>query len=221
MRVRSHVLAAAVLGACSGRAATPRAAPIAAPKPDPAGGTLRSVADIATIGDHTVRSQTYFLELSRVLLHPRCANCHPPDQTPRQGDGGLIHDPPVLRGPGDRGVVGMQCASCHQDRNLSLARVPGAPDWRAAPLSMAWFGKSPAEVCTQLVTAARSASSSSKSSFPKVREHLAHDKFVAWGFAPGADRRAAPGTQEEVVALFDAWVASGALCPAARAEVPR
>ena len=212
----------ATLAACSGRATPSPPVPVARPSvTEPAGGALRSVADIATITDVNLRSQTYFLEISRVLLHPRCANCHPADDVPRQGDGGMLHDPPVVRGPADRGVVGMQCASCHQDANQALARVPGAPDWHAAPLAMAWFGKSPAAVCAQLVTAARGAPAASKASFPSVREHLAHDKLVAWGFAPGADRRPAPGTPTDVAILFDAWVASGAQCPPSDAEVPR
>ena len=41
----------------------------------------------------------------------------------------------AVRGPEDRGVVGMECTSCHQDKNVELARVPGAPNWHLAPRS--------------------------------------------------------------------------------------
>ena len=35
--------------------------------------------------DHKERSRALFLEASRVLLHPRCANCHPDGDVPAQG----------------------------------------------------------------------------------------------------------------------------------------
>jgi hypothetical protein len=205
------------IAACSGRnAAPPKPAPPPVPV-DPPGGRLRAIAEFASITEPTARSRALFLEVSRVLTHPRCVNCHPPDESPRQGDGGAFHDPPVIRGASDRGVVGMQCFGCHQDRNTELARIPGAPDWHLAPLSMAWFGKSPAQICALIVEASKSGGKT----LAQVQEHLGHDKLVAWGFTPGADRRPPPGTPADVATLFAAWVASGATCPNADDEVPR
>lgn len=217
----SSVLRVAVffaLVACSGRNAQPAPPPNVPVVPvDPPGGRLRAVAEFTSIVDTTARSRALFLEVSRVLTHPRCVNCHPPDESPRQGDGGAFHDPPVIRGANDRGVAGMQCFGCHQDRNAELARIPGAPDWHLAPLAMAWLGKSPAEICALIVDA----STNGGKTLAQVHEHLAHDKLVAWGFAPGADRRPPPGTPADVAALFEAWIASGAKCPDANDEVPR
>ncbi|MGE0402169.1 MAG: Isoquinoline 1-oxidoreductase subunit [Kofleriaceae bacterium] len=211
------------IAACSGRNAAPPGstahAPAAVPV-DPPGGRLRAVAEFTSIADPAARSRALFLEVSRVLTHPRCVNCHPPDESPRQGDGHVLHDPPVIRGANDRGVVGMQCFGCHQDRNAELARIPGAPDWHLAPLSMAWLGKSPAQICAQIVAASTSGGPHQKT-LAQVHEHLAHDKLVAWGFAPGADRRPPPGTPADVAALFDAWMKTGAVCPNAEDEVPR
>lgn len=208
----------ALCAGCSGRnAAPPSPSPRAVDTPEPPGGRLRSVAELSAIAHPGQRSRALFLEVSRVLTHPRCVNCHPTDDSPRQGDGGAFHDPPVIRGANDRGVVGMQCFGCHQDRNAELARIPGAPDWHLAPLAMAWFGKSPAQICAQIVEASRTGGKT----LAQVHEHLAHDKLVAWGFAPGADRRPPPGTPADVAALFDAWVSSGATCPNAEDEVPR
>jgi len=48
-----------------------------------------------------------FLEASRVLLHPRCANCHPDGDVPLQGMQMSAHQPPVTRGPESRGVTAM------------------------------------------------------------------------------------------------------------------
>jgi hypothetical protein len=155
------------------------------------------------------RSQALFVEVSRVLTHARCVNCHPPDATPRQGDLHAFHDPPVDRGTADRGVVGMQCQTCHQDRNLELARVPGATGWRLAPLTMAWLGKSPAQICAQISDPARNGGRS----LAQVHDHLAHDELVAWGWSPGANRVPVPGTQAQLAALFQSWIDSGAVCP--------
>jgi len=153
-----------------------------------------------------------FWEVSRVLLHPRCVNCHPPDEFPRQGDRHVIHDPPAVRGDATgRGVVAMQCRGCHQDRNLELARVPGAPDWHLAPLSMAWLGKSPRDICLQISDPARNGGKS----LAQIHAHLAGDALVAWGWKPGADRVPAPGSQQELAALFQAWLDTGAVCPEA------
>jgi hypothetical protein len=43
---------------------------------------------------------------------------------------------------------------------------------------------------------------------------MAEDSLVGWGWAPGAGREPAPGTQKEFGALIAAWAESGAACPA-------
>jgi hypothetical protein len=174
------------------------------------GNQLRAVGDFAVIADKKERSRALFLEASRVFLHPRCANCHPNGDVPSQGMQMLAHQPPVTRGPEGRGVVGMECTSCHQDRNLIHARVPGAPDWHLAPLEMAWVGKSPRQVCEQVKDPKRNGGKS----LAEIVEHNAHDKaLVAWGWSPGIGREPAPGSQEQFGAIVAAWVETGAECP--------
>ncbi|HZI07756.1 MAG TPA: Isoquinoline 1-oxidoreductase subunit, partial [Archangium sp.] len=75
---------------------------------------LRPPEAFGVITDRADRSRALFLEASRVLLHPRCANCHPGGDSPYQGTEWQPHYPPVVRGPQDKGVVGMECTSCHQ-----------------------------------------------------------------------------------------------------------
>src|SRR3954453_15591347 len=94
---------------------------------------LRAVADFAVISDRQERSRALFLEASRVLLHPRCANCHPSGDVPLQGMQMTPHQPPGPGGPGNHGGVGMEGRGGPQDRNLDHAPVPGAPDWHVAP----------------------------------------------------------------------------------------
>ena len=205
--MRSLWLCAAAVAACGGARATPTSS--SPPLRDVPGGELRAVADFAVIPDRAERSRALFLEASRVFLHPRCVNCHPSGDVPLQGMQLALHDPPAQRGPADRGVPGMECASCHQDRNQALNRVPGAPNWHLAPIEAAWVGKSAAHICEQLKDPARNGGKS----LPQIVDHNAHDALVAWGWAPGADREPAPGTQDQFGALVAAWVETGAHCP--------
>jgi hypothetical protein len=201
------------LAGCGGSRATPPPAPPLreVPRTD-----LRAVADFASLGDRATRSRALFLEASRVLLHPRCVNCHPDGDTPHQRTLEL-HEPPVHRGPMDRGVPGMECTTCHQDRNQPLTRVPGAPDWHLAPIEMAWVGKSAAYICKQLKDPARNGGKT----LAQLVEHTTHDPLVGWGWAPGADREPAPGTQQQFGALTAAWVETGAECPDEPEETAR
>ena len=190
----------------AGSARSPGAA---AALPPVAPDALRPVAAFDVIEDDEERSQAVFVEASRVLLHARCVNCHVDGDSPAQGQFFAQHEPPVVRGPDDRGVVGMECGGCHQDKNQQLTRVPGAPDWRLPPQVMAWEKRSPAALCAQISDRERNGNRS----LDEVIDHVNHDGFVAWGWSPGADRPSAPGTHAEFGALLRAWVDSGAECP--------
>lgn len=170
---------------------------------------LRDPSTFAAISDPAQRSQALFQEASRVLTHPRCVNCHPSGDVPLQGDRAELHDPPVLRGASNHGVAGLECGSCHQDRNLELARVPGAPHWALAPATMAWVGKSTRAICEQLKDPERNGGKT----LPQIVDHTRHDPLVAWGFSPGGGRTPAPGNQARFGALMAAWVETGAVCP--------
>jgi hypothetical protein len=170
---------------------------------------LREAATFSVITDRGERSRALFLEASRVLLHPRCSNCHPNGDVPLQGIDRQLHQPPVVRGPENYGVVGMECPGCHQDRNLEQARVPGAPNWHLAPREMAWVGQTPRHICEQMKDSSRNGGKS----LAQIVEHNAHDELVGWGWHPGHDREPAPGTQAQFGALIEAWVKTGAECP--------
>jgi hypothetical protein len=197
-------VASLFLACGANQAAAPAPVPVPAPTPD-----LRPPEAFASIADRDERSRALFLEATRVMLHPRCVNCHPVGDAPHQRELGELHDPPVTRGPDDRGVPAMRCDACHQDANVPLARVPGAPGWHLAPQIMAWEGKTPAEVCAQVKDPARNG----QRSLDKLVEHSAHDKLIAWAWAPGSGRAPPPGSQERFGALVAAWVESGAACP--------
>jgi hypothetical protein len=170
---------------------------------------LAAPESFASIADTEKRSAAYFVELGKVLTHPRCVNCHPAGDRPRQGDEGRLHEPPVWRGADGHGLPAMRCPICHQKANFEPGRVPGHPEWHLAPRSMAWEGKTLAEICQQIKDPARNGNR-------KVEElihHIGDDTLVGWAWAPGYGRQPAPGTQQQAKALVDAWVKSGAACP--------
>ena len=195
-----------LLAACS---SPPKAHPRPTDVPPPTADGLKPVAAFDSIADRGARSRALFGEVARVLTSARCVNCHPPDEVPRQGDRHVLHDPPIVRGAANNGVDGLHCGTCHQDANLELARIPGAPNWQLAPLGFAWLDKTPSQICTQL----RDPKSNGGRTLAQVHDHLAHDKLVAWGWAPGKNRIPAPGSQAQAAALFQAWIDTGAVCP--------
>ena len=78
-------------------------------------------------------SERAFGRIAEVLRHPRCLNCHPSGDFPRQTDDRHLHRMLVARGPDDRGVPAMRCSTCHQRVNTADGRVPGAPQLASRP----------------------------------------------------------------------------------------
>jgi hypothetical protein len=179
---------------------------------------LRPVASFAGIADPAERSRAIFSEIGKVVTHPRCLNCHPAGEHPLQGADHHIHRPPVPRGEADIGIAGLTCQACHTERNFTLTGVgegttyksiPGHPRWSLAPKDFAWEGQSLGAICRQLKDEKRNGGRS----LAQLQEHFAPDDLVAWGWAPGEGRDPAPGTQEQLGALVQAWIDSGAACP--------
>ena len=170
---------------------------------------LASVQSFSKIVDPNKRSAAYFTELSKVLTSPRCLNCHPAGDRPRQGDSARPHQPPVYRGKDGLGLESMRCGTCHQSANFDPGRIPGNPKWQLAPIEMAWEGKTASQICQQIKDPARNG----KRSLNDLVEHIGKDTLVGWAWNPGYGRRPAPGTQVQAGSLVEAWVRSGAVCP--------
>jgi hypothetical protein len=174
---------------------------------------LRSPEAFAAIKDKRERSIALFVEMSKVLMSPRCVNCHPRNDRPLQGDAQVPHVPPVSRGADGHGVPGLPCATCHAQRSAPFASgagsMPGNPKWGLAPIEMGWEGKSSAEICSQIKDPTRNGGMS----LAQIEHHHAEDELVAYGWDPGPGRKKAPGTQTVFGALTRAWVESGAHCP--------
>ena len=178
---------------------------------------LRAPAAFANIPDDAARSRALFAEAAKVIMNPRCMNCHPAADRPLQGNDQHPHFPPAPRGENGVGIAGNTCSACHMEQNTPLiagpvapfASIPGHPRWGLAPIEMAWEGKSMGEICRQLKDSSRNGGRD----LALLHEHLAHDDLVAWGWRPGPGRDPAPGSQERLGELIKAWIDTGAQCP--------
>lgn len=169
--------------------------------------SLKSPSEFQDIGNETQRSRAMFEEIGRVLESPRCVNCHPRGDRPLQGENGALHQPLVVRGLGGMGAPPMMCNNCHLDDHAR--NVPGNPEWRLAPASMAWEGQSLAEICKQIKDKKRNGGKT----LAELHEHMAEDELVAYGWNPPDHLAPVPGTQEQFGELFQAWLDAGAHCP--------
>ena len=120
---------------------------------------LKSPSDFESIGDQAERSRAIFVEIGKLLTHPRCMNCHPAGNHPLQGADHHEHMPPVWRSDAEH--LGTHCSECHTDNNVTLHEaatyqsIPGHPRWGLAPLSMAWEGQTVGDICRRLKDASR------------------------------------------------------------------
>ena len=169
---------------------------------------LRAPSAFAGITEPQARSRALFTEAAKVIMNPRCMNCHPATDRPTQVNDMHAHLPPVAHGAGS-------CQTCHTDRNFTLMErasyqsIPGHPRWDVAPIEMAWQGKSAGEICQQIKDPQRNGGRS----LELLHDHLAKDDLIAWAWHPGAGRDPVPGTQERLGELVRAWIDSGAACP--------
>jgi hypothetical protein len=181
----------------------------------PGAGTLRGPDAFASIADRAARSRALFTEAAKVIMSPRCMNCHPADEHPTQGNDMHEHQPPVFRGDGGNGVAGMACSTCHTEQNYTLREaasyksIPGHPRWGLAPMEMAWQGKSIGDICRQIKDPAQNGGRDLK----LLHEHMASDDIVGWAWNPGEGRVPAPGSQQMLGQLIQAWIDTGAQCP--------
>lgn len=155
-------------------------------------------------------------KIYEVFSHPRCANCHvPEDNRPRwsgahYGEDAQYHGMYINGGVSRSGAESIVCTTCHQKENSEVLHgPPGAEVWALAPLEMVWWEKSSAEICAQIKDPSRNG----QRSLQAVADHIDHDALVHWGWNPGLGREPAPYSAKEVVKFINDWAASGAPCP--------
>ncbi len=146
--------------------------------------------------------------IAEVLGHPRCMNCHPSGDAPRQADDRHLHRMQVMRGADDRGTPAMRCSTCHQIVNAADGQVPGAPHWHLAPRRMGWEGLDGAALCQAVKDPKRNGGRS----VDALVQHMTGDALVQWAWNPGR-RTPPPVSQFDFHEAVKRWAATGAACP--------
>jgi hypothetical protein len=153
-----------------------------------------------------------FVDVYKVLMHPRCMNCHPSGDAPLQGDDSHVHVQNVKRGEDGKGKYALKCANCHQDTNLAGENMPpGNPTWHLPrrDLPLVFQGRSMRELADQLKDPRRNGGKT----LEQLLEHVTHDKLVLWGWEPGDGRTKPPLSHDEFAKRFREWVEKGAASP--------
>jgi hypothetical protein len=157
-------------------------------------------------------SRAAFEQVYKVLMSPRCANCHPAGDAPLQGDDSHVHMQNVKRGLDGHGVTAMRCDTCHQDRNLPGANLPpGSPKWSlpSAEHKMVFVGRAAGPLCRQL----KDLKQNGGRSLEQLYEHVSRDDLVGWAWEPGDGRTLPPLSRDATSKQMRIWIDGGAACP--------
>ena len=97
----------------------------------------RSTAGTGSINKDSIESVEAFKKVYKVLMSPRCMNCHPSGDVPLQGDDSHLHGMQPKRGKDGKGIYAMKCSNCHQPTNTpGIHTPPGNPNWHLPPAGM-------------------------------------------------------------------------------------
>ncbi|MFT3679859.1 MAG: hypothetical protein QM791_06280 [Ferruginibacter sp.] len=157
-------------------------------------------------------SKKAFGEVYKVLMSPRCMNCHPAGDVPLQGDDSKLHTQNVKRGKDGKGLYALKCANCHQpDNTAGLNMPPGNPNWHLPPanMKMIFQGRTPRQLAAQLLNP-KTNGNKTKAALVK---HIAEDALVLGGWNPGDGRTLPPLSHAEFVKQFKLWIDNGAYLP--------
>lgn len=159
----------------------------------------------------SVASVKAFAKVYRVLMSPRCMNCHPKGDVPLQGDNSTLHTMSPNRGSDGKGLYAMKCANCHQLENTpGLHTPPGNPDWHlpAADMKMVFEGRTANQLARQLVDPKQNGNKDIK----KLIEH-ADDGLVLAGWKPAEGHALPPMSHKEFKKAWITWLEKGAYAP--------
>jgi hypothetical protein len=152
-----------------------------------------------------------FMDVYKVLVSPRCVNCHPAGDVPLQGDDSHLHAMHPRRGVDGKGVYAMKCANCHQPANTpGLHTPPGNPNWHLPPADtrMVFQGRTPHQLAKQLMDPMQNGHKS-------VEQLIAHasDGLVVAAWNPGEGRTLPPLSHETFKKAWTTWIKNGAYAP--------
>jgi hypothetical protein len=171
-----------------------------------------SVSSAYHTATDSLLSKKAFGEVYKVLMSPRCMNCHPSGNVPLQGEDSRLHTQNVKRGLDGKGIYASKCANCHMNENQpGLNMPPGDPNWRLPPanMKMIFQGRTPRQLAAQLLNPA----TNGKKTKAQLMEHIEKDGLVLAGWNPGEGRSTPPLSHEEFVKQFKLWMDNGAYLP--------
>ena len=165
-----------------------------------------------SINADSVESAQAFLQVYKVLMSPRCMNCHPSGNRPLQGDDSHIHIMNVQRGKDGKGIYALKCSNCHQPENSpGLHTPPGNPKWQLPPadMKMVFQGRSAHDLALQIMDYNRNGHKNKE----QLLEH-ARDTLVKAGWNMGEGRTPPPLQYDDFVKAWDTWINKGGYAPA-------
>lgn len=175
---------------------------------------LEAYTVIPEVKIDSLTAERAYEQVMNVLMHPRCMNCHPTDDVPKQGMDRHPHYFGMSRGKENKGFSATKCATCHQEANNLNSGVPGAPHWSLAPASMGWQNLSRSEIAQRLLDPETNGGKSHK----ELVTHMTEDELVLWAWNPGVDangvpREKPPVSEEEFKKAVEKWFDEGAPIP--------
>ena len=163
------------------------------------------------INRDSIESVQAFMQVYKVLMSPRCMNCHPAGDAPLQRDDSRIHIMNVQRGKDGTGVYAVKCSNCHQPTNVpGLHTPPGNPKWQLPPanMKMVFQGKKPRELALQIMNYNQNGHKNKK----QLLEH-ARDTLVKAGWNMGEGRMPPPLSYDAFLTAWDTWIKKGGYAP--------
>jgi hypothetical protein len=163
------------------------------------------------INTDSIESVKAFMQVYKVLMSPRCMNCHPAGDIPLQGEDSHLHTMSPRRGKDGHGVYAMKCSNCHQPENIpGIHTPPGNPKWALPPseMKMVFQGKKPRELALQIMDYKRNGHKNKK----QLLEH-ARDTLVKAGWNMGEGRKPPPLSYDSFLVVWDTWINKGGIAP--------
>jgi hypothetical protein len=152
-----------------------------------------------------------FMDVYKVLMSPRCMNCHPAGDVPLQGDDSKLHSMLPRRGKDGKGMYAMKCSNCHQPENtVGIHTPPGNPDWHLPPanMKMIFQGRTAGQLARQIINP----KTNGNKTLQQLIEH-ADDGLVKAGWSPGEGRTLPPMSYEAFKKAWITWIEKGAYAP--------
>jgi hypothetical protein len=163
------------------------------------------------INKDSVESVEAFMQVYKVLMSPRCMNCHPAGNQPLQGDDSHIHTMNIQRGKDGKGLYAAKCSNCHQPENTpGLNTPPGNPKWQLPPsdMKMVFQGRSAHQLALQIMDYNKNGHKNKE----QLLEH-ARDTLVKAGWNMGEGRMPPQLSYDSFLVAWDIWINKGGYAP--------